>query len=273
MTFYETITAAVNDILEHGFDSGKRVEMWVERIRQAALQQMVPNQILENELRGAMQAIYTRLVERGDALQIMPGIPKFTIDRVKPRLRAELDRRISVSAALIKSNKETAVNETLQRFVGWASSIPPGGSDAQDRNKVKVTAKKALASLPFDQRRVIIDQSHKLTSTINDIIAKDGGAIAGEWRSMWRQRGYNYRVDHKERDRKIYLIRGSWAHEKGLVKPGPAGFMDEITQPGEEVVCRCGFRYLAHLRSLPPDMLTKKGIDELERVKALISAM
>jgi hypothetical protein len=51
------------------------------------------------------------------------------------------------------------------------------------------------------------------------------------------------------------------------VKPGPAGYLDEITQPGEEVFCRCYVTYLYNLRSIPDYMLTQKGSKFLESMK------
>jgi len=43
------------------------------------------------------------------------------------------------------------------------------------------------------------------------------------------------------------------------MKAGPAGYLDEITQPGEEPFCRCFVRYIYNIRNLPDDMLTQKG--------------
>ena len=63
----------------------------------------------------------------------------------------------------------------------------------------------------------------------------------------------------------MYLIRGSWAQEKGLVKPGPVGYTDQITAPGEEVFCRCSLVYIYSIRALPDDMLTAAGRAALGR--------
>jgi len=115
----------------------------------------------------------------------------------------------------------------------------------------------------------MIDQSHKFVSSLNNILAKDGGAIAVIWHSNWRQRNYNYRPDHKERDSNVYALRNNWAIEKGLMKAGPAGYYDEITQFGEEIYCRCFGQYLYSIRDLPKEMLTQRGIEELNRVKGI----
>jgi hypothetical protein len=272
MTFYETITAAINDILEHGFDTFERIERWLAEIRQAAVRVMMPEDKMAEVLGKTFETIYTRLVEKSGTLKVNPGVSLFTLNKIKPKLRDELDRRIMASANLIVQNREEMIAKTLQRFQGWATSIPPGGSDAQGRLKTKASVGKALKQLPFEERRVLIDQGHKLTSTINDIVAQDGGAIAAVWHSNWRQVNYNYRKDHKERDEQIYLIRDSWAHKAGLVKPGPAGYYDEITKPGEEVFCRCSCKYLFSIGKLPGIMLTAKGAEKLAQVRKELAA-
>jgi len=50
-----------------------------------------------------------------------------------------------------------------------------------------------------------------------------GAAIALIWHSNWRQAGYDYREDHKERDLEIYTLRPNWALERGFMKASPAG--------------------------------------------------
>lgn len=160
---------------------------------------------------------------------------RFTIDKVKHKLRAELDRRIVTSANLIKLNRAQAIEKTLQRFEGWATSIPIGGTKIAEKRTIKGNVATSLKQLPFEERRVIIDQGHKFVSNLNEILAHDGGAIAAVWHSHWRQKNYNYREDHKERDELIYAVRDSWAIKQGLMNKGPNGYTDDITKPGEEV--------------------------------------
>lgn len=266
MTFYEVITAAVRDITDRGFDP-IRVDIWIKQIEAAARRDMVSEDLLNRTLRSSLESLYKRYVDRGALLQYSPGVSKFTLDRIKPQLRAELDRRIMASTQLIKMNREEAIQKTLRRFAGWTTSIPQGGSTATDKNEVKGDIKKALKQLPFEERRVLIDQGHKFTAAISETLASDGGAIAAIWHSNWRQRNYNYREDHKDRDRKVFTVRGNWAAAKGLMKAGPAGYVDDITKPAEEPFCRCHYQWLYHLRELPKDMLTEKGTAELERVR------
>lgn len=273
MSFYETITAAIKDMAEHGYDSQERLNGWLEAIAEAAARDMTPPHVMERMLRESLTGIYRKMVDGGEILKKNPGVSQFTLEKVKPHLRAELDRRIMAAANLIVLNRQAMIQKTLQRFSGWSTSIPIGGSDAVDKNAVKKDLKKALARLPFESRRVLIDQGHKFTSALNEIIASDGGALAGRWHSHWRQTNYDYREDHKERDDHVYAVRGNWALAKGLMKAGRDGYTDDITKPGEEIFCRCFYEYIYNLRDLPPDMLTQKGAAALAEAKRKAAAL
>lgn len=272
-TFYEILTEAVNDMLANGYDSVERVAYWQQKLAEAVDQILMSGAEIEQLLRDTLAQAYHRDIEQGQILTRHPGVSRFTLDMIKPELRAELDRRIMAARDLIKLNKVQAQEQTQRRFAGWATSIPAGGTKQADRREEKKRIKKAIGQLPFEQRRVLIDQGAKLNAAISEVIANGGGAIAGEWRSHWKQRGYNYRVDHKERDKKIYLVRDSWAHKAGLVKPGPAGYTDDITRPAEEVFCRCWYVWLYSLGALPEDMLTAKGKAALAAGRAKREAM
>ncbi len=267
---FDTLTDAVNDLAANGYDSEERVSYWRDAIRRAAEAAGKNAADVERMVRSSLGTVYHRLVDRAGLLKMHPGVARFTVDRVRPQLRAELDRRIRASADLIKLNRKAAVEKTLQRFSGWATSVPKGGTRTADKVETKAAIGKALRDLPFVERRCIIDQSSKLVSSINDVVAVGGGAIAGCWHSNFRQSGYNARHSHKERDGKYYLIRNSWAHDFGLVKPSIDGYTDQITQPAEEVFCRCQYRYVYAIRDLPEEMITAKGREELERVRTML---
>lgn len=267
--FQQTLTDAVADFTKNGYDSEQRLEEWVRRLRAAAEAEVIPEYEAAAQIRAVLGDIYQRLVDRGGLLKHHPKVGRFTLERVKPKLRQELDRRILASTNLIKLNREQAVENTLHRFSGWATSIPIGGTKAADRTEVKASVKSRLTSMPYVWRRLHIDQGHKLLANLNEILALDGNAIAMRWRQHYTR---NPRETHKARDGKVYAIRDNWALERGLMKAGPAGYTDEITKPAEEVFCRCTGTYLHSLRQLPPEMITQKGRDELERVRKELAA-
>jgi hypothetical protein len=268
--FLDILSAAINDIIKHGFDSVHRVEDWTRRLVSAAEISIGDPRIRAEMLRDALTIIYQRLVDKGGIVRHHQGIERFTIQRVKPKLRAELDRRIAASANLIKLNREEAISDIRRRFIGWATSVPEGGIDVARRREVKDQVKKSLYQLPFHERRVVIDQSHKLINSLDAVIAEDQDAIAARWHSKFRSPGYNARIVHKHRDQDglIFLRRDSWAHKAGLVKPSDAGFTDQIEQPGQLVFCQCRFVYLYSLRQLPAEMITEKGRQEQAKIRA-----
>ena len=234
MNFYQVLTEAVNDFMLNGFDNEERLKYWLLRIRESAEKELIPDNVLEKKLRDSLESAFHRLVTKEGLVNT--HVSAFTLAKIKPQLRSELDRRILASANLIKLNREKSVQEVLQRFQGWATSIPVGGNKNTNKIEQKQLIRKSLSKMPFEQRRVIIDQTHKLIANINDIVANQAGAIGARWHSNYRQINYNYRKDHKERDEKIYVIKDGWAYQEGLIK-SVDGFTTDITMPGEEVYC------------------------------------
>lgn len=256
--FQSVLTDAINFFVEHGFTSAESQIYWQRKIKEAAERTMQSTAQMEQALKDAMAAVYRKQIDKGEILKFHSGVKRFTLEMVRPALRAELDRRIMASANLIKLNKEQAVARTLQRFAGWSTSIPKGGTDQAERAKVKEEIRKPLAQLPYEIRRVNIDQGHKLVASLNDILAKDGGAIAAIWEHV-HQKGYDARPEHLARDGDVFLVKGSWAQDKGFVKPNKFGYTDDVDQPAEKINCRCRWRWIHSLGSVPSDMLTRKG--------------
>ena len=109
--FQDVLSAAIADLAEHGFDSIERVERWMRELRLAAERSLISPASLEQQLRNSLAAIYRRMVDKGAILKRSPGVERFTLDRVRPLLRAELDRRIVASANLIKRSEERRVGK------------------------------------------------------------------------------------------------------------------------------------------------------------------
>ena len=271
-SFFQVVTDAISDIAEFGYESEERLEYWVGEIRRAAQQDMVPETTLTEQLKRVMGSAYERLIEQGGILHRHPGVDRFTLQRIAPHLRAELDRRLLASANLIRLNRERAINDTLQRFQGWATSIPIGGTDQVDRRAEKANIRRSLTSLPFIERRVIVDQGHKLNSALSEILAMDGEAIGAVWRSHWRQAGYDYREDHKERDGVFYTIREGWGAKRRFMRIGDQGAWEDHERPGEWPMCRCYARYVYNLRDVPADMLTERGKAALQAARERMTA-
>ncbi len=261
--FSETLTIALEEFAKYGYDSRSRLDYWMSRLREAAMASLKSPEQIDEDVRVALKQVSRRVIRKSPRYH--RGLGRYAIQRVGNRLAPELERRIMASVDLIRLHRQEAIEKTLQRFSGLATSLPPG-TRTLDKREARTQISKSLRQMNFEARRVVIDQGHKLINAVNSVIAEDNGAIAAVWHSHWRQPGYDYRPDHKERDEQIYAVRGNWAITDGLMKPGH--YLDEITQPGQEVFCRCYVSYLYHLRDLPDDRLTKKGRQSLNPPEA-----
>ena len=268
--FNDVLGAAIADFAEHGYDSAERLAYWERQLRLAAEAEAGSAQDHQALLRRALARIMERQLSPATVARVHPGVSRFTVDRLRPDLRGALDRRILASANLIRLNRPQAVDKTLQRFSGWATAQPEGGGAKVDKRRVKKEISKPLTQLPFEERRVLIDQGHKLAANISETVAEGANAIGGLWHSNWRQVNYNYRVDHKERDGLFYRVPGSWADERGLLS-GPT--VDDVTRPAEEPFCRCQYRWVYALRDVPRGNLTPRGEAELDEARRRVRAM
>ena len=274
-TFQEALTAAIADFAEHGYDEERRIEYWTAILRELAGRKLGPVETREAIVTRSLQVIYDREVKRERILKQHPEVPKFTLQRIAPELRGELDRRIVASTNLIKLNREKRIEKVLQRFQGWATSIPVGGSRAIEKREVKKNIGKSLDQMEYVERRVAVDQGHKLISNISEVLANQSDAIAGTWHQHWT---YQPRKEHTERDGKVYAIHGdsgrfphtNWALKEGLMTKG-AGYLEDMSAAGEEINCRCSVTFwtdLATIAKMAPEMITKKGWEYLGIKKA-----
>jgi hypothetical protein len=231
--FSDVLREAIADFEQYGFDNEERLEHWRDELQRAAQGHTT---ITAEKLKETLSAIYAKEVTRGGLLK-SHRIATWKLNMIAPKLRNELDRRIMAATSLIKLNREEMVAKTIRRFSGWATSIPTGGSEAVNKPEANKAIKKALKSLPFEERRVMIDQAAKFKASLSNIVAVEGGAIVGVWKSHFRAAGYHFRPDHKARDGVFYVIRDNLALKQGLMKLGGHLYTDNITMPGEEVFC------------------------------------
>jgi hypothetical protein len=267
-TFRDILTQAVADISTNGYESPDQIEHWLRLLREAAEHELGTPERIDAEMQAALFAIFGRLVDKGGVDKYVPGVPRYTLQMVRPQLRAELDRRIMAATDLIRLRRHEAVNKTLAQVSGWATSIPMNGVSDETRTEVKKRVGKQLTQYKFECRRVAIDQGAKLISNVSEIVALDNGAIAGVWVSHWRRAGYNYRKDHKEIDGQVFLVRDSWAMKEGLLRPNGSKYTDELEKPAQLPYCSCNYRWITSPRRLPEEFLTSKGKEWVAKGRA-----
>lgn len=274
-SFYAVLTAAMKDMAEHGFDSPERLERWMRALKDAARASLVPEAVLERNLREMLLRTYVRKTKEPAILNRFPALEPWTLERIKPKLRAELDRRILASAALIRLNRDASIERTLQRFAGWATAIPIGGARLPSVADDAKVVRKGISSLPFIERRVVIDQGHKLAQSIDEIIAADSGAIGAVWQHV-KEIGYDARPWHRARDGEFFVVRDNWAMKKGWMKLAGHTYIDAIVDakgrpdgPSIPVYCRCTWRTWAmgldDLAEMAPECLTEAGRAAIKR--------
>lgn len=260
MTFVEVLRSAISDFAGRGYVSQSQLDDWVQRIRQAARQEITPEGRMVDDVSKRMTEVYNRLINRGGILTRHPGVHRFSVENIRGIAQSELSRRIYANAGLIRMNQDRAVEDTVQRFAGWATSVPIGGMKV-DKRTLNTTTRGELIKLSRDERRVIIDQSRKLAAAFDRILADSSQAIVAQWHQHPTKQP---RETHTERHGKWYLIRGTWAVREDLVRPSRAGYLDDVTRPGEEINCHCTATYYYTLDRIPMALLTKKGLAWLD---------
>lgn len=258
-TLRDLIMEGLRKFAKAGYQDEFQLSDWLGRLH-AALDLELPD---DDESRVALSktlhAIFDRDVRNGIARRI-PDIEPYTIDRVMPHMRAELDKRIYAGADLIKLNREAAIRKTLQRFSGWVSSVPPQGTSTNDLRDIANEMLKPIKQVKFEARRVAIDQGHKLSAAVAHVVAQQNGAIAGIWHDRGENdHGYDARPKHLARSKTIFLIRNSWAMDQGLIRRGVAQYTDDIEQPAELPYCSCFYEYITTPHDLPDEYLTTAG--------------
>ena len=234
-SFSTLLARSISAYAAKGYSDSIGLSHTLRELKDAANRWLPSDAELETYMRRTLQTLFKRAVTNGGILKQFPQVERLTLSRIEPHLRAELDRRIMASASLIKLNREQAIEKTLQRFSGWATSIPPGGSRAVDKLEVRASIGKSLQTARYEVRRLNIDQGHKMLSNIAAVVAIQTKAIAARWRHT-HVVNYNGRPEHEARDGKIYALRGNWALDAGLMNKCD-GYSDEMDQPSEFVYC------------------------------------
>jgi hypothetical protein len=258
--FNALLLEALREFATTGYVNEAALQDWLIRLHTALDYELPTDLALRKQLSDVLAKIYQREVTRGGTQKRVPGVTRYTLDRVAPQLRAELDRRIFAGADLIKLNKAAAKQKTLQRFSGWVTSQPRGGTAKPDVRAAAKDIGKSVATLKFEARRVAIDQGHKLSAAVAHVVAHGEGAIAAIWHDRGEfDHGYDARPEHLKRSGTLLLVRDSWAMNDGLVKKGGLKYTDEIEQPAELPFCSCWYEYVTSPRDLPDSIITAKG--------------
>lgn len=183
----------------------RRLSEWMPVLRAALASEYASDpEIVEQAEK--LLSVRFRSIAKGVKKRHRINLAKLGPEIVAEHYRPLLADRIRASADLIRLNRDEEIGRQLKRFAGWASGGLP---DQRKRDRsLERGVRKSLSQLSFERRRVCIDQGHKLMAAIDDVIAKDHGAIAKRWRHVIPHAGYQSRKEHLERDRKVYSVKG-----------------------------------------------------------------
>lgn len=258
--FSDLLREAIQHFSAAGYTSELELQEWTVRLHTALEREMPGHEETKKLVGDFLTAIYAKDIQKMGILRRVPGVTKYTIDRIAPSLRAELDRKIYTAVDLIKLNATERKQQTLRRFAGWVSSVPRGGSASTDLREVAREIAKPSKQVKFEARRVAIDQGHKLSAAVAHVVAHGEGAIAAIWHDRGeKDHGYDARPAHLARSGKLFLIRDSWAIEQGLIKKGALPYTDEFEDVAQLPFCSCFYEFIVSPNRLPEAVLTAKG--------------
>jgi len=186
------------------------------------------------------------------------------VKKSKAELEAEA-KRGGTKSAFVPPYKQVPVYEEykVRQELPVSAQRPHGEYERAKFEKAYAGMKEPVESLKYKERRVAIDQGHKLAAAIASVNAQSNSAIAFTWRQHFTK---NPRERHTELDGEVFPIKNSWAYEQGLIQgaKGKYKFVEDLpSQPAEEVYCRCTADYVFNLRELyrrAPHLLTAKGL-------------
>lgn len=201
-------------------------------------------------------------------------VGRYTLDKVKLALRPALDASILEMAEdaadqVGAEDREVIISAVLGRFASWLTVSQTTRRPAREG---QVPVPLISASVEERRRQVLLHTGIRFSGMLSRLEALDNGALAMQWQAGPHEE-YKYEPPHPGRNQQIYLVRGSWALERGLIQPGSASYLDDMPAPGVEHYCQCHAQWLFGLRSLPDTYLTDFGRLELERVRREIAAM
>ncbi len=200
------------------------------------------------------------------------------IAKIFDTLLPSITERLKWCVENYRSQADSYLNDQIIQLQAmlreFLEQVPIGGTkDKAIKGKI-AEIKKELRSLAKWDRIFYIYKAISFLSEIEYIFVLTKNPLAAIWRygNLDAQGEYQKTYNHQQRDGRVYAIRGSWAIEKGFMKVGPAGYLDEISRPHQEVGCMCSLRWVVNVDDLPDEMITDKGRQELDRMTAVIQA-
>lgn len=194
------------------------------------------------------------------------GLSTWRLKDLNPVFREEYQKAIVNSLGLIKTQNEENMLKLKRRFFDWVTL------QSQEVKGDAVTLK-SLVKLPKDKKVKFIlkDQTNKLASAMDSIVAKEFKAIAFQWKIRKDNRvvgkpggvnpkGSKVHGNHYIRSDKWYYYKQTpYLKELNLSKF--AGSAEDIEDglPGFPIGCRCWAKNVYRLEDLPKELVKWKA--------------
>jgi hypothetical protein len=165
-----------------------------------------------------------------------PKIEEWSILSMRPEMQAALDQRTWEALALARGRRDIEVDESMQRFLGFVSSVPSAGMEEVKKLRMEAERIAGPVAKPWSAKHIAVDQTNKLIGNLNHTIATGSAAIGGFWDALKGEIPRDNRENHLGwgKDELFFSIRGNWAEEKGWVnKPGEKGTTSPVAYFGD----------------------------------------
>lgn len=188
------------------------------------------------------------------------GLKAYTLESLNEDFKKTYKTMLSHNLGLIKTQNAENMLKLENRFVNWVTS-----KSVDDKKDLK-----NLVKLPNNKRIKFIlkDQTNKLTSNFDEIVATKYGAIAMQWKTrsdnrvvgkpggLYPGKGSTKHRDHWSRKDKFYYYPSNPVN-KSLNLSKFEGSVDTLKDglPGQPIGCRCYARYYYDLDDLPKELV------------------
>jgi len=180
-------------------------------------------------------------------------------DRLLPEIKERLDACVSryfSHAEMVFSRFQADFLLLLDGFLG-----NPPRLAKEIGSRVTPLKREAGYYAKWDQLLGVLTNTSFLNEVEFVFHHSEGTYIAVEWQysELDKRMDFVPESDHQKRDGAIYTLKGNWALQKGMMKPGRAGYVEDTDIPGEQLGCMCNLRWISSLVELPDEMLTESG--------------
>jgi len=183
--------------------------------------------------------------------------------KIPDTLLPSITERLTWCVENYRTQADSYLNDQIGQFQTmlkmFLDQVPSSGTIDKTMKSRIAEIKRELRYLAKWDRLFSIYKARSFSAEVEYIFAlaqHDPLAAIWEYSPLDEQGEYQKSYNHRQRASHVYAVRGSWAIEKGLMKVGPDGYLDEISRPGQELGCMCSLQWVTSVSGLPGNMIT-----------------